>query len=185
MRHSLTIVNLSEATYECTYGRGCDGICCSEGRPLVYPEEIARLNANLHKFLPLLRPEARARIDKAGFLTDRRRLGERVARAVNGWCVFFNQGCVLHRVGAAEGDKFLYKPCACSLFPIQADGKGNWYVRQHGYKSEKWDLFCLDPKNSARRASESLGDEIALAQRFEDEYRAAEQSDNGCCLSGA
>jgi hypothetical protein len=78
----------------------------------------------------------------------------------------------LHQVGAEEGNKFRYKPSACALFPIQADENGNWYVRQKGYKKERWDLFCLDPQNSPMPAAESLREELALAQRFEDEYQA-------------
>jgi hypothetical protein len=173
VRYPLTILNLTEATYKCTYGRGCDGICCNEGRPLVYPDEIERLEANRHKFLPLLRTKARAVVGRKGFVTARRRLGERVVRHADGWCVFFNQGCVLHRLGEAEGDKLLYKPCVCSLFPIQTDGHGDWYVRQRGYKAEKWNLFCLDPRTSSGPAADSLRDEIALAGRFEEEYQAA------------
>ncbi len=86
---SLQVINLAEARYDCTYGRGCDGLCCREGRPLVYPEEIERTDANLPKFWPLLRPEARKAIEKRGYLTKRRRLGQRVMRAAGGWCVFF------------------------------------------------------------------------------------------------
>jgi hypothetical protein len=57
-----------------------------------------------------------------------------------------------------------------AALPIHADGDGNRYVRQKGYEREKWDLFCLDLNNSSRQAAESLRDEIALAQRYEDEY---------------
>jgi hypothetical protein len=170
---SLPILNLEEARYECTYGRGCDGICCREGRPLVYPEEIERIDANLEKFMPLLRPAAQATIRRKGYVGEKRRIGQRIMRNAGGWCVFFQNGCVLHQVGAAEGYKYLYKPAVCSLFPIQADGDGNWYVRQKGYKQEKWDLFCLDPENSPLPAAETLQSELALAQRFEDEYQAA------------
>jgi hypothetical protein len=173
MTHSLPILNLSQARYECTYGRGCDGVCCREGRPPVYPEEAARIGANLEKFLPLLRPEAQRVIRKKGYLSRRIRAGQPTLRNSGGWCVFFNEGCVLHKVGAAEGDKFRYKPCICSLFPIQADELGSWYIRQKGFKGEKWDLFCLDPTTSSMPAAESLKEELALAQRFEDEYQAA------------
>ena len=173
MEHSLPILNLAEARYECTYGRGCDGICCREGRPIVYPEEIERIDANLHKFLPLLRAAARGLIRRKGYVSRRRRLGLPMVRNAKEWCVFFNEGCVLHKVGHAEGDKFRYKPSVCSLFPIQSDDDGNWYVRQHGYKHEKWDLFCLDPQNSPAPAADSLREEIALAQHFEDEYQTA------------
>ena len=174
MEHSLPILNLAQARYECTYGRGCDGVCCREGRPLVYPEEIERIDANLHKIAPILRPEAQAVVRRKGFLTRRRRLGHPIVRNVKEWCVFFNQGCVLHKLGDAEGDKFRYKPAVCALFPIQSDDDGNWYVRQHGYKKEAWDLFCLDPENSTVPATDSLREEIALAQRFDDEYQATE-----------
>jgi hypothetical protein len=165
----LQVINLAQARYECTYGRGCDGICCKEGRPLVYPEEVDRLKANLEKFWPFLRPEARNLIEKKGFLTDRRRLNEQTVRAVGGWCTFFNQGCVLHKIGAEEGDKFKYKPAVCALFPIQQDDLDRWYIRQRGYKKEKWDLFCLDPASTAVPAAESLQEEIALARRFAEE----------------
>ena len=39
----LPVINLSEAKFECTYGRGCAGLCCQNGRPGVYPEEVERL----------------------------------------------------------------------------------------------------------------------------------------------
>jgi hypothetical protein len=172
MAISLPIVNLKEATFECTFGRGCDGNCCREGRPLVYANEIEIITANLHRFLPQMRPRARAVAEKQGFLAPRRRrLGERVMRAVQGWCVFFSEGCVLHRIGAAEGDKHLYKPSLCSLFPIQQDDHDRWYIRQKGFQGERWDLFCLDPCNTAVPARESLREEIALAQRFDDEQK--------------
>ena len=58
-----------------------------------------------------------------------RRLGLPMLRVVNGWCVFFNQGCVLHKVGAVEGDKYRYKPAACALFPLARDEHDQWYPR--------------------------------------------------------
>jgi hypothetical protein len=170
----LPVLNLDTATYECTFGRGCDGVCCREGRPLVYVDEIARIGENLPKFLPLMRPDARKMAGRKGFLSGRRRLGQELMRVVGGWCIFFNQGCVLHRVGAAEGDRFRYKPAVCSLFPIQQDEHDNWYIRQKGFKGEPWDLFCLDPQNTTRRAEESLQEELALAKRFDDEAKATQ-----------
>jgi hypothetical protein len=172
MQHPLPILNLSEARYECTYGRGCDGICCREGRPILYPDEIERIDANLDKITPLLRPESQATLRRKGYKTAGRRLGCPVVRNVADWCIFFNGGCTLHKLGEAEGDKFRYKPAVCALFPIQSDDDGNWYIRQHGYKKEKWDLFCLDPNNSTVPAADSLREEIALAQHFENEYQA-------------
>jgi hypothetical protein len=50
---------------------------------------------------------------------------------------FFNQGCVLHKVGAAEGTSFA-QPAVCSL-SIQMDehigARG-----QKGFKQENWSL---------------------------------------------
>jgi hypothetical protein len=171
---SLPVINLHEAKYECIYGRGCDGLCCQNGRPPVYPEERERIDPNLERFLPLLRPEARKVVEEGGYLTRRLKDGVPMARVVGGWCVFFNQGCVLHKVGAAEGDAYKYKPLMCALFPLGRDKQGRWYVRQWGYKGEQWDVFCLDPHASQVPAAESLQGEIELARAFtEQEAQAA------------
>ena len=84
-------------------------------------------------------------------------------RVVGGWCIFFREGCVLHKVGMAEGDKFRCKPAPCSLFPLEKDDDGQYFVRQHHYKGEQWnDLFCLAP-------AQSLAGELAFARRLEAE----------------
>ncbi len=163
---SLPVINLSEAKFECIFGRGCDGICCHNGRPPVYPEELETLADNLHKFLPELRPEARRAVEEDGYLSRRRKRGLPMLRVVDGWCVFFNQGCVLHKVGGAEGDTFRYKPAACALFPLARNSKGDWYVRQKGVEGEEWDLFCLDPQISSVPASVSLQEELKLAAQY-------------------
>jgi hypothetical protein len=167
MLGSLPILNLDEAKYECIYGRGCDGICCQNGRPSIGAEERQRIDDHLDRFLPLLRPEARTVIEKDGYLSRRKKLGDPMIRVAGGWCVFFNQGCVLHKVGAEEGDKYRYKPIRCSVFPLNRDEQGNWFVRQHGYKGEAWDLFCLAPDASPRPAAETLQEEIEMACEFE------------------
>jgi hypothetical protein len=172
MAKSLPVVNLSEAKFECIYGRGCDGICCQNGRPGVYPEEVERLDAHLPKFLPELRPEARRLIEARGYLSNRRKGGLPMLRVVGGWCVFFHQGCVLHKVGAAEGDKYRYKPAMCALFPLAKNDADQWYVRQRGVEGEDWDLFCLDPDASPRPAAQSLDEEMRLAQRYDAEAAA-------------
>jgi hypothetical protein len=169
MEVSLPIINLAQAKFECTYGRGCEGTCCQSGHAAIYPDEIERIDANLARFLPLLRPEARKLIERKGYVTDQRRQGLRMARSAAGWCVFFNNGCVLHRAGELEGDHCKYKPVVCSLFPIQVDESDQWYVRQKGFKKETWNLPCLDPATSAVPAAESLRFEIALVKRLDDE----------------
>ena len=166
MLSALPILNLAEAKYECIYGRGCDGVCCRNGRPGVYPEEARVIEDHLDKFLPLLRSEARAVLEEDGFLSRRRKTGLRMLRVVKGWCIFFNKGCVLHKVGAAEGDAHRYKPAPCSLFPLARTLDNEWYVRQWGYDGEAWDLFCLNPRASPQPAAESLAAEIEMATRI-------------------
>jgi hypothetical protein len=169
MRNSLPIVNLSETKYECIFGRGCDGLCCRDGRPPLYPDEVECLDANLEKFLPHLRPEARQLVERVGYRSARRKGGLPMMRVADGWCVFFNQGCVLHKVGVEEGDKNRYKPVACALFPLTRNDKDEWYIRQWGYADEKWDLFCLDPRAATKPAAESLEEEILLARQLTEE----------------
>ncbi len=173
MATSLPVLNLSEAKFECIYGRGCDGLCCQNGRPGLYPEEIERLDANLEKFLAELRPEARAVVEESGYVSRRTKGGLPMVRVVDGWCLFFHKGCVLHKVGAAEGDKYLYKPASCALFPLARTEEGDWYVRQKGQYDEEWDLFCLDPASSPIPASRSLREEVDLAARYTAEEAAA------------
>ncbi len=172
MATSLPVVNLSEAKFECIYGRGCDGLCCQNGRPGVYPEEDERIQANLSKFLPELRPEARKLIESSGYVSKRRKDGLPMLRVVGGWCVFFHKGCVLHKVGAEEGDKYRYKPAPCALFPLAKNDAGAWYVRQWGVEGEEWDVFCLNPKATTLPAAESLQDEMRLAERYTAEEAA-------------
>ena len=168
---SLPVINLAEAKYECTFGRGCEGVCCQHGRPPIWADEVETLDANLERMLPELRPEARRVVERQGYLSRRLKLGLPMLRVVGGWCVFFNQGCVLHKVGAAEGDKYRYKPLACSVFPLCRDDEGNWYVRQVGYKKEKWNLCCLDPSITTAPAAETLREEMDLARRNSVEWQ--------------
>jgi Fe-S-cluster containining protein len=167
MTNPLPIVNSATATFECIYGRGCDGICCQEGEPPVEPEEVAIINAALPRVLPLLRPEARESIEANGFLGELHENGLPKLRVNEGWCVFFNRGCVLHKLGASEGESYRYKPSICALFPLDKNDQGEWYVRQRGYQGEQWDLFCLDPNHSAKRAADTLHAEIEIARKIE------------------
>ena len=164
----VVVANAETATFECTFGRGCEGICCRNGRPSVGPEELARINGVLARVLPLLRPEARAVVEADGFISRRTKLGQPMVRVADGWCLFFNRGCVLHAVGAADGDTFRYKPTQCALFPLEREPGQDWYVRQWGYRGEQWDLFCLNPSNASALAVESLAGELALATTVEE-----------------
>ena len=154
------------ARFECTFGRGCDGVCCRNGRPLLYPEEQIRLDSRRAEIVRALRPSAQRAVLDSGFTSRRRKRGHPMARVVEGWCVFFNRGCVLHRMGLAEGDPLRYKPAVCALFPLDRDEHDQWYVRQSGYAGEVWDLWCLDPNSTTARAVDTLQAEIRLATRF-------------------
>ncbi len=167
------MINLESARFECTFARGCDGVCCRDGRPPVYSDEVQRIDDNLDRILPLLRAEAREAVDDCGYLSRRRKAGQPLARVVAGWCVFFNDGCVLHRLGAEEGDAFRYKPGVCAMFPLAKDQRDRWYVRQKGYKAEKWNLACLDPRSSSVPAAVSLRHETELVEGWESvKYRS-------------
>ncbi len=162
----VVVANADSATFDCIFGRGCDGICCKNGRPSVPPAEQKAIRAVLRRALPHLRPEARKLIEASGFLSKRTKIGHPMVRVSEGWCVFFNKGCVLHKIGAEDGDPYQYKPTQCALFPLEK-GDDGWYVRQWGYEGEEWDLFCLNPKESKRPAVETLAGEVALAAKLE------------------
>jgi hypothetical protein len=163
---ALRVFNLTDARFECTFGRGCDGICCRNGRPPVYDAEAARITARMDVLLPMLRPAAAAVVTRFGFLSRRRKAGTHMLRVVQGWCVFFNAGCVLHRLGADEGGVFRYKPFACATFPLDRHPVRGWYVRQKGLLGEIWDLPCLDPHQQAPAAA-SLSHELRLVEQSE------------------
>jgi Fe-S-cluster containining protein len=165
--HSLPVLNLETATFDCSFGRGCDGMCCRNGRPPVTPAEAKTIKKLMPRIVDRLLPAARKLVEKAGFLSNRVKAGHKMLRVVDGWCVFFNQGCVLHTLGAEDGESYQYKPSVCALFPLDYDDHHRWYVRQWKYKGEDWDLFCLNPKNTKRKASDSLAAEIALAEKME------------------
>ena len=167
--HSLplaTFENVHSTTFECTYGRGCPGLCCTNGRPPVEPDEAERIERVLPRVLPELRPEALKIVAREGFASRRRKMGRPMLRVAKGWCIFFNRGCVLQRLGAEEGDSDRYKPSTCALFPLERTKDGTWYLRQWGYRGEEWLLPCLNPQASTQPAAEGLAAEIALAERL-------------------
>lgn len=170
MSDDLHVLNLDNARFECTFGRGCEGICCRNGRPPVYPDEAEHIESVLERALPLLRPEARSLVEREGYLSNRQKYGAPALRVAGGWCVFFSSGCVLHALGMADGETHRYKPTACSLFPLERDKSDQWYVRQAGYQNEQWqELPCLNPTESTPLARETLKDELEIAKRVTEE----------------
>jgi len=164
----LVVLNLDTARFECTFGRACDGICCRKGRPPIYEDEAGRIREQLPRIIPLMRPQAVAALAKDGFVSRRRKAGQPMARVVGGWCIFFNRGCTLHQLGAADGEPFRYKPAVCAMFPLAKNDENRWYVRQQGYQGEAWTLPCLDPAATTVPARESLDSEIALVRSWEE-----------------
>lgn len=170
MSDDLNVLNLDEARFECTFGRGCEGICCRNGRPPVYPDEAERIDRVLDRALPLMRPEAQALVQREGYLSKRQKGGSPMLRVTGGWCVFFHRGCVLHTLGMEDGDTHRHKPTACSLFPLERDKHDRWYVRQKGYQSEQWEeLPCLNPTAETPMARETLKEELEIAKGMIDQ----------------
>ncbi len=168
----VVVTNAATATFECTFGRGCEGICCRNGRPSVDAEEQARIARVMPRALPLLRPAARKLVEKEGLLSQRTKLGQPMLRVAESWCVLFNKGCVLHTIGAEDGDPLQYKPSQCALFPVERGDDGDWFIRQWAYNGEKWDLFCLNPANTRQKAVDTLQGELELAATFQSEEEA-------------
>lgn len=163
-KYSLPLLNAETATFDCTFGRGCEGDCCTNGRPGLTDQEQQKISRKLSTLLPLLKDKARRIIEDNGLVTQRQRAGLYMAPVVDGWCVFFNEGCALHKMGAVEGDSLKYKPAQCAIFPLLWDEDGDFYVRQWNYKGEEWnDLHCLNPAKSKVKATESLKNEMNLA----------------------
>lgn len=160
------ISNLDTATFQCVFPK-CGGACCRGSRPPVEPAEAKRIASVLKKVLPQLRPEARAFVEKKGFVSARIKSGRQMLAIKNEYCVFFNDGCVLHRLGGAEGDVTKYKPWVCTAFPLDTSTKGEWEVRQWGRPGEAWDLFCLNPKESKAKPAKSLALEIGFIGELE------------------
>jgi hypothetical protein len=165
-KRSLVVLNADAARFRCVWP-SCEGVCCKNGRPPVREGEAARIAGILPQVLPLVRPEARRAIEARGWLTRRIKSGMRTIAVADGYCVFYAEGCVLHKLGAAEGDKHRYKPASCISFPLDRDDHGRWYVRQKDFAGETWDLFCLDPASAPDPIDVSLRDEIAFAERLE------------------
>jgi hypothetical protein len=179
-RLPLQLANAATARFECTYGRGCEGVCCSNSTPPVDPDKQSLINGILPRVLPLLRPGARAMIEEVGYIDpDEVHEGNPSIRVESDWCVFFNKGCVLHQLGVEQGDSTLYKPVACYLFPIDRDSHGRWYVRQHGVDEEQWtELFCLAGTPDLPLAVDTLGFEMEMAAR-EDARQRVQEAEKG------
>jgi hypothetical protein len=128
----------------------------------VYEKEGSRIQANLLKLLPLMRPAAAAVAARAGFLSRRRKAGTTMLRVVGGWCVFFNAGCVLHEAGAAEGDKFRYKPLACATFPLESI-RAVVGTCAEGTAGRDLGSVLFDPPTA--RPAAVLGEELVLIER--------------------
>jgi hypothetical protein len=163
-KSQLVVLNAGTARFECTFGRGCDGICCQRVQPPLTPEDSLQIDSLFPGILPLLRAEARKAIERIGYRTRRLKFGQPILRMVGGWCVFFNEGCVLHKIGEARGSRFAYKPVVCAIFPLFRRN-ANWHIRQKGYSGDNWDLPCLEPTPETPLAVETMQEEFALAAR--------------------
>ena len=166
IKRALPVWNAASARFSCVWP-GCGGACCKESRPPVSAGEEAIIRAQIDRVLPMVRAVARPVIARGAWVTKRRKSGRPTLAIAEKHCVFYAEGCVLHRLGAEEGDKNRYKPETCITFPLDRDDHDRWYVRQRGVAGEEWDLACLDPTASDRTPDDSLREEIAFAERVE------------------
>ena len=128
-------------------------------------DDARQFDAVLPEILPLLRKEARRVVEREGS-HRRTKYGQPMLRMAREWCVFFHEGCVLHKIGEARGSKFFYKPLVCAVFPLFRRRNGNWHIRQKGNPGETWDLFCLTPSAETPLAVETMREEFALAAQI-------------------
>lgn len=164
---SLQIV--PEQKFECTFGTTCEGNCC-RSRPHVLPEDIQAIESVLHRAIPLMRSEAQDLVIDKGYLSALKVEGHPTLRTINySLCVFFNKGCVLHKLGALEGDPFLYKPVRCILFPIGRNDDGSYGLVRKPAEADP-DLFpCLtQAEGSDKTTSQSLKAEFAMIEQIEN-----------------
>ncbi len=164
---ALPVINLDHATFECVWPT-CGGACCKESRPPISKGEEARIAGVVNQVLPMLRPEARRVVEHGGWLTHRQKGGRRTLAVASRYCVFYAEGCALHRLGAAQGDKNKYKPATCITFPLDKAEEGQWYVRQKDVLDEAWNLDCLDPHASNGKPAKTLSEEMAFAERIDE-----------------
>lgn len=88
-RRPLEVINIESARFECTFGRGCEGVCCQQGRPPVDQRQQAVIDGLKSRWLPLLRPEARSVIEKDGWLSRRVKAGDKMVRVAGGGAFSF------------------------------------------------------------------------------------------------
>lgn len=157
----LQIENIETARFKCVFPT-CGGQCCKEGRPGLTASDISKIEPNLDKIKPLLRPKALKALERRPWLSKMIKDGLPTLEVVDGWCVFYNQGCVLHKMGMDEGDSFRYKPEVCARFPLEPtpEDPSRFFIRQWGHRDEAWDLFCLNPDEDPTPAATSLQSEI-------------------------
>jgi Fe-S-cluster containining protein len=169
----IQVENLNSARFRCIFPV-CGGICCKTGRPSLTPDDVRRIERDLQKFVPHLRPDVRRFLKRHPWLSRRKKQRNPTLAVAGGWCVFYNEGCILQKVGMAEGEPWRYKPEVCVRFPLEpVHGRpGRYYVRQWDYRGEGWDLFCLNPAEDPTRAFESLQAEI---QYLEDRARNSDE----------
>jgi Fe-S-cluster containining protein len=161
----IQIENAHAARFRCVFPV-CGGLCCKTGRPSVTPDDVERIRRDYDKFVPLMRPDVRRFLKRHPWLSSRKKDRNRTLSVAGGWCVFYNDGCILQKVGMDEGEPWRYKPDVCVRFPIEPvrNREGHYYVRQWEYRGEGWDLFCLNPAEDPTPVTESLKAEIGYLE---------------------
>jgi hypothetical protein len=132
-------VTFLESSWQCIFGRGCQGVlterapeleegCCSYGAHFTGEEDALRVEAAANALTDEQWQFRRVALQRGGPL---RRSGKRpvTTRIVDGACVFLNRpghssgaGCALHRAALDSGmPPLMLKPDVCWQLPLRRD----------------------------------------------------------------
>ncbi len=168
----LVDVTFLESSWECIYGRGCQGVltgpaaeleqgCCSYGAHFTSERDAKRVEAAA-KTLTASQWQFRSKGRSRG-VTRTNKEGEIVTRLVGDACIFLNRpgfpggaGCALHRAALERGvEPLSLKPDVCWQLPLrrsdeeQADGHivttlTEWTRHHWGKGGHEFDWWCTE-----------------------------------------
>jgi hypothetical protein len=183
-------VTFLESSWECIYGRGCQGVltgpaeemvqgCCSYGAHFVDEKDRRRVE-RAAKRLTDDQWQFKSR-GKAG-TTRVKQNGEMVTRLVKGACIFLNRpdfhrgpGCALHVLALDEDESYIpLKPEVCWQLPLrreeEVDERGHvtttisqWDRRHWGAGGEDFHWWCTEAPEAftgSSRVVDSMRDEL-------------------------
>lgn len=177
----LVDVTFLASSWECIFGRGCQGVltgpapelvqgCCSYGAHFTGDDDVARVEAAAAE-LTAEQWQFRSKGLGRG-VVKRNRQGETVTRLVEDACVFLNRpgwpggaGCALHRAALERGSEPLtLKPDVCWQLPLRREdtvAEGGhvtsalteWRRRHWGRGGTEFHWWCTEAPEAFRSPS--------------------------------